>query len=238
MNCISCNFDHSEKYCPNCGEKSGTKKITFTTIVQDAFSTITYMDKGFLFNVKQLIVDPQKIAVDYVLGIRKKILNPISFLIISVSIYLLVWTFFKLPNDSLIEDANNKAEMRVLSVEVGKFIGANLKYFWILSIIPLGVFLKLVFQKYNYFEYLAISSFIIGQATLVGSISFLLFRFILIFDPFIFLTIFWLVFSINKRKNNFIESLLLALSVLIMFVIQLVIIIAGIAVLKNFTDWI
>ena len=235
MNCISCNFEHNEKYCPNCGEKSGTKKITFTSIIEDAFSSITNMDKGFLFNIKTLILNPQKITIDYVLGKRKGILNPVSFLIFSITIYLIVITFFKIPKEIIEESNFTKSELHKASNDVGFFIRANLKYFWILSIIPLGLSLKLIFKKYNYLEHLAISSFIIGQATLIGIISYLIFKFPLIFDPIVYLVILWLIYKIfNNNNNDKVESILLSLTILILFIIQLIIIIGIIGTVKYF----
>ena len=85
MICISCHTEHNENFCPNCGERAGVKKITFRSTIEDAFSTLTNMDKGFLFNIKALVINPQKLTTDYLIGKRRGILNPISFLIISIS---------------------------------------------------------------------------------------------------------------------------------------------------------
>ena len=78
MICVSCNNEHNDKYCPNCGEKNGIKKITLASIIEDTFSSVTNMDRGFLYNIKALILKPQKLITDYILGKRRGILNPIS----------------------------------------------------------------------------------------------------------------------------------------------------------------
>ncbi len=232
MNCINCNFDHNEKYCPNCGERKGTKKITLSSIVEDSFSSITNMDKGFLFNIRSLFLQPKKITIDYILGKRKGILNPISFLIIAITIYIIVITFFKVPKDLVEENSVTKSRLEKTSNYVGFFLRAYLKYFWVLCIIPLGITLKLIFRKYNFIEHLAISSFIIGQATLIGILSFLVFRFPLIFDPVVYLAILWLVYKIFKNNNGRIEAIGLSTTVLILFIIQLILIIGTIGVIK------
>lgn len=234
MNCISCNFEHNEKYCPNCGERKETKKITLSSIVEDSFSSVTNMDKGFLFNIKALFLNPRKITIDYVLGKRKRIFNPISFLILSITIYIIVITFFKVPKELAQENNITKSQLKKVGNYVGLFIRTYLKYFWILCIIPLGISLKLFFRKYNFTEHLAISSFIIGQATLIGILSYLVFRFPLIFDPVVYLTILWLVYKIFKNNNNRIEAILISTTVLILFIIQLIIIAGTIGVIKYF----
>ncbi|MFD2914719.1 DUF3667 domain-containing protein [Psychroserpens luteus] len=231
MTCISCNKFHDENYCPNCGEKNGIKKITFSSIIEDAFSTITNMDKGFLFNLKALFLNPKKITTNFISGKRKGILNPISYLIISITIYLIVINVFKAPPEEVTETTTSAffASGQKIGNAVGLFLRTYIKYFWILSIIPLGFSLKLVYQKYNFLEYVAISSFVIGQATIVGVISFLIFRFPLIFDPFVYLTIAWLSYRIFKDNTAKIASILLSFVSLFLFIIQLVIITACIA---------
>ena len=42
MNCINCNNKHNYDFCPNCGEKSKTQKITCSTILTDGFSSVVY----------------------------------------------------------------------------------------------------------------------------------------------------------------------------------------------------
>ena len=236
MKCISCDFEHNENFCPNCGEKSGTKKITFASIFEDAFSSITNMDRGFLFNLKSLILNPQKVVQEYVSGRRKGILNPISFLIISITIYLIVITVFKVPKE--VGEVNGKVyneEFKKAGLEIGAFLRTNIKYFWILAIIPLGLSLKLIFRKYNFFEHLAISSFIIGQATLIGIISYLIFRIPLIFDPFVYLVVVLLVYKVFRNRNeDRIEAILLAGTILVLFIIQLMIMLGTIGIVQHY----
>ena len=55
MICLSCDNDHNENFCPDCGEKSGVKKITFSSTIEDALSGLINMDRGFLFNLKSLV---------------------------------------------------------------------------------------------------------------------------------------------------------------------------------------
>ena len=232
MTCISCNLSHNENYCPNCGERNGVKKITITSILEDAFSSVTNMDKGFLFNCKALILRPQKITTNYIHGKRKGILNPISFLIISITIYLIIITVFRTPK--VVDEIStiSKSSLQKTANEVGLFIREYLKYFWILTIIPLGLSMRLVFKKYNFLEHLSISSFVIGQATLIGVVSYLIFKIPLIFDPIVYIAISWMIYRIFKDKYK-LEVGLLSFVVLILFVIQLTVIIVAIAWMKS-----
>lgn len=232
MKCISCGLSHNEQYCPNCGERNGVERITISTILGSTFSTITNMDKGFLFNLKSLFLKPRKITTDYISGKRKGILNPISYLIFSITIYLVVIAILKTPSEPRNISTVPKPELGKIAYEVGFFIHKYIKYFWILSIIPLGLSLKLVFKKYNYPEHIAISAFIIAQATIIGILSYLLFRIPLILDPIIFISIFILIFRIFKKNNNTIELLLMTLGASALFIIQCVLILVIIGIIK------
>jgi len=46
------------------------------------------MDKGLLFNLKNLTLYPKKTILDYINGKRRQVLNPISYAIITISVYL------------------------------------------------------------------------------------------------------------------------------------------------------
>jgi len=224
MICTSCNNVHDENYCPNCGEKKGIKKITLASTMEDAFSSISNMDKGLLFNLKTLTLRPQKITVDYIRGKRKGILNPISFLIFSVTLYIIVIEVFQIPREPRQIDAVSKPFFAEIGYEAGKFIRTYLKFFWVLVIIPFALSLKLAFGKYNFIEHLAISAFIIGQATLIGTISYLALKIPLIIDPIVYLAMLWLVYRVFTSKNDRIPTALSAILALILFGVQLFVI--------------
>ncbi len=231
MICISCNTEYSSNFCPNCGENSKIKKITFNSFIQDAFATITNMDKGFLYNLKTLFINPKKIPTDYLLGKRKGILNPISFLIISISIYLILENLFRIPIKQIDTSFANSPffeKGREIGAAGGEIISANFKYFWIFSVIMLANTTKLIFGKYNYLEHVAISSFIIGQATLIAIIGFLILKSPLILNPLLYLSILFMIYFIFKQSKDKFGSLLLSITSLILFVVQIFVVIASI----------
>jgi len=234
MNCITCHTNHDENYCPNCGERNGVKRITFISMMSDVISSVTNMDKGFLFNLKNLILKPQKITADYIQGKRKGVLNPVSYLIFSVTIYLIVINVFRVSVEP--NEISDKPKPRIgeIAYQVGWFLREYLKYFWILVIIPLATALKLVYKKYNFLEHLAISAFVIGQATLMGVVSYLLLKWPLIFDPFVYFFIVWLIYKIFRINDDKIKSLFLPFLILILFLIQLIVITVLVGVIKAY----
>jgi len=230
MTCINCNNEHYEKFCPNCGEKSTVSRITFASIFNAALATVTNMDKGFLFNVKNLFLRPNEVVNSYILGKRKNIFNPISYLIITVTIYLIVEAMLKVP----VETTKIESAVFDFGYEAGKFMKRYFKYFWILSIIWLSISTKLMFKKYNYAEHLAINSFVIGQATLVGLIAYIPFRFLLVFNPIIYISIIWMTYEIFKSKNRDFDIFFLSVGATFLFFIQLILIVILFGVIRSF----
>lgn len=216
MICIDCKIDHKEKFCPNCGENAFVKPITFTSMFESAFTTITNMDKGFFFNLKNLTLKPQEMISDYIVGKRKRIYNPISFLIITVTIYLIIDSFFPTPPHEKSKPINELAYQ--IGYESGRFIKTHLKYFWILSIFWLSTSLQLLFKKYSFAENLAISSFLIGFATLGSVLSG--FNFDLLYDPLVYLILIIMVYRIfsNDVRDKLELGFKSVLSIVLFFV--------------------
>lgn len=155
MKCIACKKEHNENFSPNCGQQSNVKSISFKTIIQDGFVSISSMDKGFLFNLKSLILDPKNITTTYLLGKRKSILNPISFLIIAVTVYLASEALFKIKVEHpiFIPKDNNTLIGYEIGQKFSAFIITNFKYIAFLLLFPLSFATKICFRKYNYSSY-------------------------------------------------------------------------------------
>ena len=224
MVCISCSYKHNEKFCPNCGEKTGVPKITFSSTVETTFATITNMDKGFLYNLKNLTLKPKETIEEYLKGKRKGIFNPISFLIISTSIYLVIESLLKVNN--IATDEQVKVLKEQVSYKIGsnggRFIKDYLKFFWIFSVIPLSLLTKLFFKRFNFAEHITINSFVLGHITLVvGLLSFLIFRLSILFNPFIYLGLLWYFHRVFYHPKHKWDSLFKSITIVFLFILIL-----------------
>lgn len=224
MTCINCHKEHESKHCPNCGERAGVPKISLNSLISNGVSTITNMDKGFLYNVKNLFKEPQKIVTDYINGKRSDIMNPISFLIICVTLYLIAESFIDFGPKGEKIDSKNFEGMRSATYETGRFFAIYFKYFWILSVFCLSLATNFVFKKYNYTEHLAINSFVIAQATLVSTLVLVSLKIqIILFNPLIHILIFWLLYKIYDDKKDAFGLFFQAFACMVLFFIFLVI---------------
>ena len=88
MNCKNCQntlrTDYS--YCPDCGARVIRNRITAKNLWYDVVERYFNLDNTFLRTILHLFTQPEIVIGGYINGIRKKYLNPISYLGIAVTL--------------------------------------------------------------------------------------------------------------------------------------------------------
>jgi len=177
MNCKNCDAVIDSKFCPNCGQKAETHRLTLGHIIHEFFHLLTHAEKGIIFLSKALLLRPGFVAKEYVEGKRKKYTNPISFLIVTTAAGAFISYksgYYQALSRSMSD--NNAARMPAavletmeISINHGKFLGLFL-------IVPLYAFLSWVFfwrPKYNFAEHVVLQSYLIGMLYIVTSLVFI-----------------------------------------------------------------
>ncbi len=85
--CLNCYMplEKSDHFCPNCGQKNITKKLSFADFFVEFFSGMFNYDSRFQRTLRILLFRPGKISKDYINGKRMRYANPFRFYL-SVSI--------------------------------------------------------------------------------------------------------------------------------------------------------
>lgn len=96
-NCLNCGeaLFASQNYCPQCGQKSDTPRITFGYLFHEFLQWITNADKGFLKLLKGLALHPARVATDYVQGKRKSYFSPFACLAICIAFSVFINSWIK-----------------------------------------------------------------------------------------------------------------------------------------------
>jgi len=88
MNCKNCEnplrTDYS--FCSNCGAKIIRNRLTFKNLFYDFTERYFNVDNTFLRTFLHLFIKPQVVIEGYISGIRKKYLNPVSYLGIALTL--------------------------------------------------------------------------------------------------------------------------------------------------------
>lgn len=83
-------------HCPTCGQTANLPRFRVRHILNEFFQAIFSVDKGVLFLVKNLALQPGVTAREYVVETkRKKYVNPFSFLLLVLGLNLSVNVLIK-----------------------------------------------------------------------------------------------------------------------------------------------
>ncbi|MDF1673826.1 MAG: DUF3667 domain-containing protein [Vicingaceae bacterium] len=93
LSCPNCGANCDGSYCKECGETTSPKRIGLNFFLSDVLSETLSLEAPLLFTIKRLILNPGKVALEYVRGKRKPYTRPFGFffLIIGTNYLLSMW---------------------------------------------------------------------------------------------------------------------------------------------------
>jgi uncharacterized protein DUF3667 len=200
-NCLNCDnpLSYADKFCPNCGQKAATHRLTLHDLLHDVIHYFTHADKGIFHLLRALSTHPGLVARAYVEGARKKYFNPINFLLIVAGIVLFMTAVFHINSNETEnrrpqntqastqtaaptpEQIKHYREIGVRGQKVNKFFT---KYANLVTIgaTPLFAFLFFLFyrnNKFNYTEHLIANMYFVGFIMIFYALLFIPLRSIL-----------------------------------------------------------
>lgn len=99
--CLNCGTEFTGEYCPKCGQKASTARITVKKSVQSLMATITALDGRFFRTMGNLFWRPGHLVRDYITGKRALYVHPVSLLSTLVAVYLFVIFIFGIDPGSI-----------------------------------------------------------------------------------------------------------------------------------------
>ncbi|MGQ0738815.1 MAG: DUF3667 domain-containing protein [Bacteroidota bacterium] len=100
--CLNCGGTllPNQRFCPACGQRSDTGKLTIRQLLHDFTQVILTTEKGIIRLLKGLAVNPGRVALEYAAGKRKKYFNPFAFMALCVAFMVIINNWLK-PYGSL-----------------------------------------------------------------------------------------------------------------------------------------
>lgn len=178
--CLNCGTEFEGKYCPECGQSADTKRFTVRFIFDNLLRAILSNDGGVWITLKSLFIRPGEMMLDIIHGKRKSYFSPFPMLFLTLSLYVIIFTFTGsknndfggFVNDSPIElavDTTNMTQeqiesqhmvhkIEVLVAKIMKMYSRHYTTFFILTIPVYLLSARVVYgkrnrKKYNWGEY-------------------------------------------------------------------------------------
>jgi len=231
MKCLNCGNEATDNYCAHCGQPTSTGKITFSSILTGLLSSVTDVERGLLYNIKNLTIAPRKTIIGYLEGKRVSLYPPLSYAAIMIaSLVLLDINFADTPLDINPGSFEDQEEYK-LGERYGKFLRSNLRYIWFLNIFFFALPCALFFQRFKLAEHIIINAFIFGHAAFFSILLFPLFPWSVIVNPIVYASILLLYFLVFHQAKDWLDRfifipIILILGLLLFILIPLMVYIA------------
>lgn len=199
MTCKNCNTAllDSNNYCSNCGAKTIRNRLTLRNLMEDFSQNYFNIDNKFLKTFLHLFSKPEAVIGSYIDGTRKRYINPISFLAISLTLSGMYFFFFKkkfaeiMTNSQAFETEGQQKLTEAITNFTTEY--NSLIYFVIIPVIGLISLIVFYDKKYNFTEHTVIYLY---SMPLSSVISILISIITLLVSPnnYMFMSIFIYVF--------------------------------------------
>ncbi|MCB4808165.1 DUF3667 domain-containing protein [Tamlana sp. 62-3] len=221
MICKNCNntlrTDYS--FCPNCGAKVIRNRITAKSLTFDFFERYFNLDNTLFKTLWHMIIKPQDVCGGYISGLRKKYLNPVSILAISLTVSGLImflmkkfaWEHIDFSNIGYAQTssgASGTEKIMSKTMEYSSFV-----YFLYIPIIAFASFVAFNYKKYNFAEHVVSAIYTLTSFSLITAIYAII---TLLINPQLYMStamiyiVFMIVFCIYvsyKNSENNLKSL-------------------------------
>ena len=154
-NCaVSLRTDYS--YCPACGAKVIRNRITAKSLFYDFTERFFNLDNTFLTTFRDMFRRPEIVIDGYIKGVRKKYLNPISYITIALTVTGIMVFFIKksFPEGMDFDLFNTGVYSKESSKKLTNFMTTYYTFLFLLYIPILASCSWLSFRhkKYNFTE--------------------------------------------------------------------------------------
>ncbi len=171
MNCKNCNTKLSEQdqYCKSCGGKVIRKRLTLKNLFEHLSETFFNYDNKLLRTIVTLFKQPTVVTDNYINGVRKRYVDPISFFGLALTLSglstFIIKRFYLEYLTFNIDGTGNKVEesIQTFALDYNSLLYSILVPF--LAIISYIVFRK---KKYNYTEQIVLFFYTMSLFSIVS----------------------------------------------------------------------
>lgn len=176
IKCKNCEKSVDTKFCPDCGQKTKTKRITTLNLLNDLRQQFIHIDSGYFYTCWQLATKPGHMVESYIAGHRINHFKPLKFLFWSVGASFVV--FHAIGMDKLFMENMAKTSSSDLTPGLTEKLMQNPMVIVLMMLPQMALFSWLLYRKkgYNYAEHVVADAYFFGFISLIGIIPNIIFK--------------------------------------------------------------
>ena len=159
--CLNCGEQITQKFCPNCSQKSSTSRITLRSFFHDLIDAIITLDSKFLRTVYALYKNPGKFIKEYLSGKRIRFASPLKFFFFVIA--LNIATSFILHKPAFEPVIIEKDNLGIYSTQIITIL-TDLVMMFLMFLFGFGLLLADRKKVYSYIENYCFLIYIISQS--------------------------------------------------------------------------
>ena len=175
--CLNCEKEFKGKFCPKCGQKSKTGRITLAAVFQELRQHLIHFDQGFVYTIKQLAIRPGHTVREYLEGKRVQHIKPLKFLFWAAAISFLVFHYLQLDEQLMVQMNSNQPasslpENQKLSQKLMLLMLGHPTVL-VFSMIPfIALCSRWLFRRrpYNFAEHFVFDTYLMGEISILSVI--------------------------------------------------------------------
>lgn len=167
MECKNCNLPlrSDYTYCSNCGAKIIRNRLSFKNLWFDITERYFNLDNTFLKTFWHLFTNPSEVIQGYINGVRRKYLNPVSYLAIALTLSGILIFLLRKVFDGKIDwgsIAEGNAEFALKWKEM-TFDYSSLFFLMYIPILAIAAFISFNKVKFNLSEHFVVLIYVLAQ---------------------------------------------------------------------------
>jgi Protein of unknown function (DUF3667) len=193
--CINCGQPTSGKFCANCGQRLGVKRITFREAWEDFWARTYGFDGMFPRTLRDLTLRPGYATRDFLNGNRTKYYGPIGYFFFVIGLYVLVMSILKINPVDLVKamgvTPKPGAGQEQFNSKMFSWINDNqrLAAFLMIPFYVLGAKIFFRKEKLNFLEHSVLVFYCQGHVQWLSILALFSFAWFELFPSFLFLII-------------------------------------------------
>lgn len=148
MKCVNCSTEHEGRFCPQCGQPSEIKRISWKQLLVELQERMLGVDNLFVRTVKDLTIRPNEVLKAIFAGNRRRYISPGAYLLLLLTLSLLLFEWMGVSMADLYAPPASTSEKGAeLGAKLNKWIFENYRLTTFLTI-PLNALFSLwMFKK-------------------------------------------------------------------------------------------